>query len=235
MKFTELNVHSKLYKLNETTILKVIENDTAVSNYRSFMQQKEIFDLFSQKPNSHIVQTSSPKVFGRWVYITMKRVPFCLTELINKLSEERLRFIMKQLVEIVQEFHKINFVNYNISTDNFLVDENDFVYIMNFGSGFYLNRQPFVFIQESSINWPSKAVYSLGLIFFHMLTGLSPYEMGYNGKNAIDIFLANPSEFESCYTRYTDQDLLLDCICQSNDRPIDVNTLAEIYFNDEVF
>ena len=119
-----------------------------------------------------------------------------LDEYIKKVSgpinEIRAIDIFSQILDGISHIHKLNIVHRDIKPSNIIIDQNDQIKLLDFGIAKDYNNDPNLtvvgqsvggtpmymspeHISNAKINVQSD-IYSLGVTFWHMLTGKAPYE-----------------------------------------------------------
>jgi serine/threonine protein kinase len=140
------------------------------------------------------------KWFGgteKYLYLVLPHQPFSLSEVIRKgkLTSTRIRDLMKKCIIAVKQLHEKEILHRDLKPDNILLDENDHVYIIDFGFAkkymIQMHHIPFktnksnilgtpnyISIHVHEKNEPGRRddMESLGYIWLHMLLGYLPWE-----------------------------------------------------------
>lgn len=110
-------------------------------------------------------------------------------ETINKLKLENTKqkvSLMLKILEAVKEIHKFNIIHCDLKPDNILLDLNNNIKIIDFGIS--INNGENYFLGHGTPRYCSKSqiikkdidfttdIYSLGVIFYELLLGKSPFE-----------------------------------------------------------
>ena len=119
-----------------------------------------------------------------------------LDEYIKKVSgpinEIRAIDIFSQILDGISHIHKLNIVHRDIKPSNIIIDQNDQIKLLDFGIAKDYNNDPNLTVVGQSVGGTpmymspehisnakitvQSDIYSLGVTFWHMLTGKAPYE-----------------------------------------------------------
>ena len=155
-------------------------------------------------------------------YVVMESPPVCcdlfdIVDKCRKISEVRIRRIFRQIVSAVAYLHSINIVHGDIKDENVVVDANDNVYLVDFGSAKDLNSTKLEEITSfrGTLNAASPEVirgecypmeqdiWALGILFFTLLFNKIPFhekdivEAGPKWKPDLDAVLIEQYDYEA--------------------------------------
>ncbi len=188
---------------NEATALKILRDISADDDESVIRFEKEVA-VSAKLTSPHTVRVHEfGRTTEGYLLIAMEfldGVP--LTEVIRSdspLSPRRAVSIVRQTLEALAEAHRMGIVHRDLKPDNIFLlkgegdEDEDFVKVLDFGIakfllddsvGDTLTRDGFVFgtplyiSPEQALGWqvsPASDIYSLGAVFFEMLTGDPPF------------------------------------------------------------
>ena len=108
------------------------------------------------------------------------------------INEIRAIDIFTQILDGISHIHKLNIVHRDIKPSNIIIDQNDQIKLLDFGIAKDYNNDPNLTVVGQSVGGTpmymspehisnakitvQSDIYSLGVTFWHMLTGKAPYE-----------------------------------------------------------
>lgn len=176
-------------KLKRKTFLKIFKSaDTSL--LKRFEREAQIV---AELNDPHIVSIYDFGEENGLYYIAMEYVKGGnLKEFLdsNPLSPEQKLELAYKITEAVAVLHKKNFIHRDLKPENILVDQNQNIKLTDFGIAFNeaLHRMTTegsllgtpLYMSPEQINnlplTPASDVFSLGIIFYQMVTGLHPFE-----------------------------------------------------------
>lgn len=188
--------------LKREVAIKVLRGDLA--------NDEENLDRFKKEALA-ISNTSHPNIVEIYDvgedegkhYIVMEYVHgYTLKQLIRQrgpIPTEEAVNIMKQLVSAVSHAHKVGIIHRDIKTQNVLIKDDGTIKLSDFGIAYtndntQLTQKETIMgsvhylapeLTSGQICTPQSDIYSLGIVFYELLTGDVPY----HGKNAVEIAL----------------------------------------------
>lgn len=196
----------------------------------------------------HILPVYDFAYDGKTAYLVMKLVNgHPLTDYIRPggMSPDRALDILESVADALAHAHRRNIVHRDIKPDNILLDENEWVYLTDFGMAKLVdsdNKTSDGFIMGTPEYMPPEQaqgkpvdfradIYSMSVLIFHMLTGTLPFR----GKQVMEtIFKVINEPFPNATDRNPTLPKLLDSVLQkgaaknAQDRFTDVSELIKI-------
>jgi serine/threonine protein kinase len=238
-KKTNIKHALKEYEISKVSELKR-ENDIKI----------EIFVGEKIKDHSNLIKYYSNFKDDYYIYLLFE---YCESELwslcknFGLTSIEQIKYYFIQIIKGIQYLHSLNFVYRDIKPENILIDKNNVIKIIDFGSCYDLsdlnnndNNNKFKFfvgspgyiapecIHNKSCS-KSSDYFSLGCLLYAMFTGFPPFL----GESEYIIFLKTCN----CKFFYPEgiipeiaQDLINKLICVDIDKRIDINEILKHEF-----
>lgn len=215
----------------------------------SFVERfKKEAQIIARLEHPHILPVYDFAFDGNTAYLVMKLVKgTSLTSHITRrgMPPERMMKVLDAVAQALSHAHRRNIIHRDIKPDNILIDENDWVYLSDFGMAKLLTNadmtQQGLIMGTPEYMAPEQAlghsmdhradVYSLGVLIFHMLTGTLPFK-SHNPMSTIRKAVNEP--FPDITSRNPSLPKLLDSVLQKGtaknpyDRFGDVMELAQM-------
>lgn len=196
---------------------------------KSFVERfKKEAQMIARLEHPHILPVYDFAYDGNTAYLVMKFVKG--TSLTGKMSKkgmapEKVMRVLDAVAQALSHAHRRNIIHRDIKPDNILIDENDWVYLSDFGMAKMLTAteitQQGLIMGTPEYMAPEQAlghtvdhradVYSVSVLIFHMLTGTVPFKST-NPMSTIRKAVAEP--FPEITSRNASLPKLLDSLLQ---------------------
>jgi serine/threonine-protein kinase len=195
----------------------------------SFVERfKKEAQIIARLEHPHILPVYDFASDGNTAYLVMKLVQgSSLTAHItrNGMKPEKVMRVLDAVAQALSHAHRRNIIHRDIKPDNILIDENDWVYLSDFGMAKLLTNadmtQQGLIMGTPEYMSPEQAtghtvdhradVYSVSVLIFHMLTGTLPFK-SHNPMSTIRKAVNDP--FPEITSRNPSLPKLLDSVLQ---------------------
>ncbi len=187
------------YSKNDVTFqvaIKEINISRITDNLRTrFFEEISIINILRQNPHPNIIKCYSIKQDREKIYIVME---YCkhgeLSKLLKKkLSENKIKFYFKQIIEALLHLNKLNIMHRDIKPANILLtDDGNTVKVTDFGLSKNITKHdlfnticgsPFYMAPEllnQQTHDQQTDIWSLGIILYEFVYGIHPFKSCYN-------------------------------------------------------
>ena len=175
------------------------------------------------------------------VYLIMKYIEnkYVISHMYNCLPETRVRNYILQLIDCLQYIHSCHIIHHDIKPENLLIDKDDVLYLIDFGSSEQLDKNmittrrigtltffsPELFEEQDDLDGCAIDIWALGITIYIMLYGKLPF-IGSSYCEIKNSILHKDIMFPDIATKLQ-QDFLAQILCKNPAKRVTLSQMKQ--------